>query len=47
MLVSIDDLQTLIYFYNEYEKLIKYIQFEIDQAKQNKDIKLITSSTPF
>ena len=30
---------------NEYEKLIKYIQFEIDQAKQNKDIKLITSNT--
>jgi len=30
---------------NEYEKLIKYIQYEIDQAKINKDVKLTTSNT--
>lgn len=30
---------------NEYEKLIKYIQIEINQAKDKKDIKLATSHT--
>ena len=34
--------QTII---SEYEKLIKFIQIEIDLAKQKKDVKLITSNT--